>query len=420
MRNFLAYLAFSTFMAVIFCATVHAQEDGPAAPELFPRDFGQACAGLAADREAAYVLLRQGDVWGAASALVASARRIPGDDPYWVSDELLDESAAIMHLTVYVLESLMNDTTRDAFVAEVLKPGLYPTDELALLRFRMGHTPTLEENDLMFGRLFELGEGANGVVRVFALALTTSAYYFSDKAYWPSEVTSRDTIFEEYAGLSIAWEVERVHLYHNIKGMPRPAFLLGQLVHELRENGGSFAAVIESDPCLALVRDNFRTFCNDDPDVQRTAVAPWCQQVLTAPTVGTRYGYLTFLSLVNWKKNREKHGPVIEAAVRELALREGNAPDVVRAMTLTFEWARRRDDAAEVVLWGEKLLTLDRIVDPIERTLHEEVQFAIEHYADYLSEHGDIDGARRVYGTLGAKFPNSVLSIMCETKLGTL
>jgi hypothetical protein len=403
-------------LAVLICAASVAQQDD-AVSDILPKDLGIAVNALADDREEAYLALRSGNVWGGTELLVLSLRKLPGDDPLWISNELVDESCATIRLAVYAMESLMDDAVRQQFIDTVLVPEKFPTDSLVLCRFRVAHAPTLEEADVIVAELYKLCHSTHSVVRVFSLGLLTAQYYFNYDPLLPTQAEVLETLGADYGGLEIVWEVHRAYLYYYCGPQKYGDKKLARIIagNDGKTPAPAMAAYT-SDPTLAPLREAGTTLRGDLPEMWRDAAEALGRAMTDDADPKIRYASIN-LGITLYKSG---NADVFRAACRTLAAREGNTPDIVRATCLALGYAREEGAAGEAARWAEKLLALDRIFDPIERTLHEEVDHAIQHYAEFLAERGDRKGAIRVYESLAEKFPNSALALRCYEKADAL
>jgi hypothetical protein len=407
----LAPLLFILFVMVVLGFLgydyVRGQATG-AAPPSPAETLARVCSMLAAEREAAYQAVEAGDSWGATATLAYSLRQIPGDDPAFIDDALVDEGAAATRFAVYIMAELMDDDLRRQFRDAVLDPETYPTDELLGLQYDVTHAPTLEATYGIIDRFWALANGSNPAARVASLALLAAPYSFE---LWPHRAYARQMLVREYPDLDIT----RTVLQSSLSGCKNKGANIAEAMDDVINKELTTPEeqqILHDDPACSLAIAALPSLL--DAGSRANGVAQLCAAITGEADWKTRFACIN--QAVGFRDIG--YAQEVESACEALASSEPATPDVIRARCLVLGYAREAGDIEKVRYWGEQLLAQDRIVDTIDRTLHEEVGNAIQFYADFLEKNGLKQEAASVHERLAAKFPNSVLATHC-TDLAT-
>lgn len=378
-------------------------ESTSAAPPPPAKTLARVCSALAAEREAAYQAVESGDSWEATAILAYSLRQIPGDDPAFIDDALIDEGVAATRFAVYIMAELMDDDLRRQFRDTVLEPETYPTDELLGLQYDVTHAPSLEATYGIIDRFWALANGSNPAARVASLAILAAPYSFE---LWPHRASARQRLVNEYPNLDITRTILQWSLSACKNKGAKIADAMDDVINKelttteeqqiLRDDRASSLAIAVLPALL-------------DDGARARGVAQLCGAITDETDWKTRFACIN--QAVGFRDIG--YAEEVESACEVLASSDPATPDIMRARCLVLGYAREAGDMEKARLWGEELLAADRIVDTLDRTLHEEVSNAIQFYADFLAKNGLKEEAASVYERLATKFPNSVLATRC-------
>jgi hypothetical protein len=370
------------------------------------QDPSAVCVALAADHEAAYKALDAGDPWKAAAVLVNSLRKIPGDDPQFVNDALIDEGVAASRFAVYIMAELMDDATREQFMQTVLLPDKYPTDYLVQLQYEVTHAPTLERTYEIIEAFSQLANGDNPCVRVASLAILAAPYCFE---LWPHRAETRQLLVQQYPQLDatktvLQWSLDACRE----KGEQMPEAMARVLNEELTTPAEQ--EILHSSNAASLAEAAIPALL--DSSSRQQGVNYLCSGITDGPDWKSRFECINqAVGFADIGYRME-----VEAALEALATSGLDTPDTVRAKCLLLGYAREAGDSERVRHFGEELLNITRIKDTFDRTLHEEVGNAIQFYADYLCKNGFKSEAAAVYESFADKFPNSAMAVKCQER----
>lgn len=401
---FLAIMLFSIAALGLFgYSRVRGEIEDPAHVGLKTEALSLVCAALTADHEAAYQALDMGDVWRGATTLVHSLRKIPGDDPQFINDELVDAGVGATRFAVYIMSELMDEEMRQQFVETALDP-VYPTDELVQLQYEVTHAPTSERAVEIVKRLLALTEGTNPSARVASLAILAAPYSFE---LWPHRPRARHALVENYTGLAITRTVLQWSLDACRAKGDGIAEAMAKVVNEELTSRRE-QQILLADPASSRTIVALPSLLKVQS--RRDGVASICGGIINGTDWKTRFACINQAVGFGDIGHRDQ----IENALETLVASGLDTPDTVRAKCLLLGYARDNGDIERVRYWGDQLLGTRRITDTIDRTLHEEVGNAIQFYAEFLEKNGMEAQAAAVYARLGGKFPNSVLAEKCQ------
>ena len=382
-------------VALVVCGAALAQEAETLTPE------EELVAALQDERDAAYDAILAGQPWDGAVRLLEAMRLVPGNEPRIVTTNVIDEAGATLRLLVFDMTYLLTEEQRTEFLSKVVNTARYPTDTLVQLRWEVASGldyPTAKE---CVKKLEQLSTNAHPIARIGALAILSSPYYFNK---WLCRPKARERIAAEFPH----FELTRVALRASLYQCKKADGDLGEALGEVLETGDlstrATQATTNVDPVVQLVRTALPDLRSEDG--KGDGVAAICDAARTQEDWSVRFGCM---NLLNAFHDRGFAGQV-EEAVGAVAARDGKTPDVLRAQCLMLGYAKGQGDAEGVKAWGEKLLAHTKYFDPLGRTLHEEVLFAVQRYADYLAEEDDAEAGAAVYDRLAAKYPNSALA----------
>jgi len=294
----------------------------------------------------------------------------------------------------------MDDAVRKEFVDTVLDPDRYLTDDLIQVQYDVTHGPSLKETYILIDKLWALANSANAAARLSALCILAAPDLFEQ---WSLRPKARQYLIDDYPDLAVTRTVLRWSLDAcRAKGAAMPNAMAKVLNVELTTPPER--DILEDDPAVLLLKKTLPDLVSAENRDQGVAQ-------LTGGIVNHTHWKDRFACLNLAIGYRDiGYAEPVETACATLARSGLNTPDVTRAKCLMLGFGHDAGNVQTVRYWGDELLAMDRILDTVDRTLHEEVRKAIQRYADFLVTRGLREEGAAVYERLAAKYPNSALA----------
>jgi hypothetical protein len=357
---------------------------------------------LLENRDAAYAMLRSGDVMGGAMKLLEGLRNLPKDDL-----SVADRAIEPFHLLLFTIEYLMTPENQKYFVEDVLDFEIDDIDELITCYFwaTLNNGLDSEEWQLVRERLIGLSYRENPAVRAGALFFQSSPYFYHDSK---AAFLARDKLNQQFPDLEITKVALRLPVLHRRHDYAKA---LGAWNHE-----GEYEAVktkMADDPVLQLLVPRLNELSSADDEAKLAAGTSLLAQVRTATDWQTRYSVLLMVEPLIERGLGEE----LREICRGWSQRAQVTPDVVLAHIALINLARKEQNTAEIADWGVRLAALDHTGNPLQRILYEDIMNSALQAGDALVELRAYAEAKRVYDALARKFPNSQLVTVCRKRI---
>lgn len=361
-----------------------------------------------AAHQEAYARMKAGEPWAAAEGLLVALRELPADDP-----AVIDPAIAPGRLCVWIMSELLDDWTRMKFISDVMDMDQYPTDALVYYRYEIGYgTLPREKQSALWRKLeYDLANRGNVLARAGSLAILASPYYFPK---WGSGKRGMRALVDEFSETELTASVLRVQLYWAKRfDEPLGKEIAATFNYRVLNRGDEYhperIAIRDADPVLSQVLGVLHQLQNTSPVIQRDGVQALVQGLLATESPLERFDLLNVVSIYAQDGKED----LVRTACEDLAARNGATPDVLRARTILLNLEREAGNQERASELAEALINVDRIVDPVERSLHEEITNDLMHFGDERAKAGETDDAVSIFERIAAKYPGSWLAERC-------
>lgn len=356
-------------------------------------------------RDAAYTLLRRGEVMPAAFALLDALRALPKDDM-----TAPDRAIEPFHLLAFTVDYLMDPGQQTYFTEEVLDPAAHDIDELfqCVFWFNLDSGLNKGEATLVRERLIGLSYRENTTVRAGTLFLNANPYYSysSNTAF-----LSRKKLNKQFPDLEITKVALRMPVLNRRHDYGEA---LAAWNHERDDE--AVRNRMAADPVLQQIVPHLNALRAGSDSEKAAEGAALLTGVRGALDWRTRYSVLLMVEPLIEKGLSQP----LKSVCTEWAGRPQCTPDVVRAHMALASLARHERDANALAYWAGQLIALEHAGNPIDRNLYEDIMKAALQAGDALAEMGAAAQAAGVYEALAAKFPNSALAAVCQSRVAAV
>lgn len=347
------------------------------------------------DYKTAFCMTTSGAAYDAALLLIDMNRKCPSDD-FAMAEALIGPG----QLLGFIIASLMDWPERSSLLNHVLEPDTYPTDKLLIAVMKAGSgIQTMAATS--YAQLIQLTQGEHQAVKVAALGIISSPYYFP-KRYMREAATGELAL--RYPQLNVT----RYNTEGSVFKMLRLAKEQGEhdvyLLKDVVYGGGIKDRIMNISPGLHIAAEYLPTM--NVKDITDDVVAAWAQALLDETDPETRYTLLCLLEYVERSDTRRASmRPVLQTLVRP----NPQTPDQVRARLLLAEIDReeRRTDALRGHI--EYLMPKDVLPTIPERSLYENSLHSAQRASTYFIRYGFHADAVRTHQHIAARFPDTNL-----------
>jgi len=449
LRGLLVAIAVTVPLAVVTVATTSVDDEA-----LLP------AAAIVSEREAAYALLRSGEIEAGAVALLESLRNLPDDV------ELLDAAHGTLQLLAFTMVGLMPDDLLERFLA-YLDPATWLIDQLVLTYYareteQYASWRGLEPFDAarMWEKIDALSQSKSALVRAGGNLMAASPYLWTrigmDEVGRMFEATN--ALAAALPSSRLATEVVREHvracLGPNFHPLPDVQALFGALsggdgarsaeeasLTDLAESrpvadgieavealttilpwNEQIQGILATDAVVGLGRDAAavvasRGATTDDAALRQDCAALVEDMAANSEDASVRDWRLRSMVLVDGligpNTTEQEAAAIREASALPTEDRAADEPvplDVARAALNQLIVAREYPGVAVSPTDLKDVLMLPRETEPVDINLFEQGPRRLAHYAYALVRRGALDEAADVFDQLAALYPGSVLS----------
>jgi hypothetical protein len=365
---------------------------------------------LRSARAAVEAEIAKGELVRAGTLLAESLRALPSD-----RGDLADAAYESVQLGMFLMEYLMPDADFDTFVKERLDTEKYPTDKFltSLHDIFIGQM----DNGAKTNATREIGYltgSEHRAVRAMALFNASNPYFHRDTLFTSQHI---EILVAEYPELDLAQIAQNLVLYDEkdqfgLEGMERAT--------EIRSTKQA------AEPWAVSLRQRIQQSAQTlkSKSADGAALAPLLDGALNASDWKERHFCLI---MVKSEYDGPQRDALLETA-RELALRQGDTPDILQARTLmarvtSAEASEKTGDKAaleESLYWANLLLDTPVGRATPERDAWEDRMKGIRRAANNLREGGYLDESEALFKALAAQYPNSLVAAECEQALAEI
>lgn len=361
-------------------------------------------------RASAEAQIAAGELVEAGATLGGSLRTLPPD-----RGDLADAAQENVLLVMFLMNYLMPGPVFDAFVNGQLEIETYPTDKLLLCLHNIfiGGREAGAETDVT-REISYLTGSEHRAVRAMALFNTSDPYFHHDPRFTRQHI---EILVAEYPELDLAQVAQNLVL-------PKEKDAVG--LDGLGEASEILPTEQSVEPWAESLRERVEQSAQSltSQSTDETAIEPLLDGALNASDWRERHFSILMVESEGDGPQRE----ALVAAVRELALREGDTPEILEARILMSQLggeevgSKKAGKTAQEgdFYWANLLLEtpVGRIAP--DGTPWEDRVKGIQSAADRLRANGLLDEAETLLSALAAQYPNSLVSADCGQALAEI